>query len=383
MNELKNQLADWAERTVAAYRQMAQEAQGQKHEIYTAFYTQSDLSVLRQLPLLAILAINPNTVCSYADQVANPYWGTTQERGITAECFLKGNPDFANRNKWPLWKGLYKIFQYGHIHQLLDSEQHYIYTNVVNFNSRHPWQIPKAIFNRCADYTLELLQLLQPKIVLCLGNDPFVALVRSRNLSAENLVPGGVQRAFYQGSVIIKIPHTSSCYTTEAKILVGKCLAQLFAHPDCSVTELRTQLHTEIEAYEARIAAREQLKKEPKKGRYTTTALCARLPYVLLDDKHQRYQFAQHLELTINEKEGCIGIRHLVRHGNYLLHTEPNEEALRALLQAHGYEVEKTQASCAWLGRKPLQSYGTQEAFAEAVVQELKLLEKEVLKLEW
>ena len=373
MSELKKQIRAWGLSTVDGYRKMAAQAVGQKHEIYTAFYTQSNLNLLTHSPFLAILAINPNTICSYDDQVSNSYWGTTREKGMTAEIFLKGNPDFENRDKWQLWKNLYTIFQYGHINHLLDKPEDYVYTNIVNFNSRHPYQIPKSIFTQCAAYTFDLLQILQPKVIICLGKDPFDYIVKSQQKEAEELIPGVIERTYLEGSTVIKIPHTATRYTREAKQLVGSCLELLIARPDCSGEELRDSLQSQIQAYEDRKIQ----KKEIKQSVYSIEVLCSSLPYPVLDKVRHRYRLSSLLELIINEKEGCVGIRHLVRHGNYLLHTEPYEEEFRLLLKNYGYDVEKTQSNCAWLGRKNFPSYGSSVDISHRVVEELFAILKE------
>ena len=377
---LQDKLHSWAKETVAAYIGFAQQLKDVPQSKYTAFYTQSDLTRLSDSPQLVILAINPNSTCSYADQVANPYWKLDAKDGMTAERFLAGNPDFPNRQGWRLWKWLSRILQLGGIENLIASEECFAYANIVNFNSPHPQDIPSAVFNQCAEYTFKLIELLQPKFIICLGRAPFNVLVKQSHSSVDEIIPGEVDRIVLGNSIVVRIPHTSKFYTIEEMEMVGKALALLFHHPEYSGVQARNVLATEIKAFEEKRSRN----KSVKKGSCKKIELDSiPLNYELIDPAHQRYLFASFLELTVAVKQGFVGIRHLVRHGNYLKHSEPNEEELRKILMGFGFDVEKSQANCAWLGKKSLLDFGeSSKEVMNHVQSELKQIEMLVSQLD-
>ena len=377
---IQDRLQAWAEKTVSVYKRFANQLKDEPQSKYTAFYTQSDLSILSDRPQLAILAINPNSTCSYADQVANPYWRLEPTIGMTAEHFLRGNPDFPNRDKWRLWNRMQRMLQLGGIEKLVEADNSFAYVNIVNFNSPHPQDIPSDIFSQCAVYTFKLIDLLQPKFIICLGKAPFDVLVKHSHSKVDEVIAGEVDRIAFGKSLVVRIPHTSKFYTYEEMEMIGKALALLFHHPEYDSAQIRNDLTKEIQSFKDR---RLQTSKKVCKG-WQPDIDSIPLNYNLIDVVHQRYLFATFLELTVDIKKRSIGIRHLVRHSNYLKHSEPNEAKLREILRNFGFVVEKTQENCAWLGRKNLQAYGvTKSEILTNIHAELKKIEELVHNLSW
>lgn len=377
---IQDELHAWAEKTVSAYKRLAYQLKDEPQSKYTAFYTQSDLSLLSDRPQLAILAINPNSTCSYADQVANPYWRLEPTIGMTAERFLQGNPDFPNRDKWRLWNRLTRMLQLGGIEKLIKVDKLFAYVNIVNFNSPHPQDIPSDIFSQCAEHSFKLIEILQPKFIICLGKAPFDVLVKHSHANVDEVIAGEVDRIVFGKSLVVRIPHTSKFYTYEEMEMIGKALALLFHHPEYESAQIRNELIKEIQLFKER---RLQTSNKTCKG-WQTEIDAIPLNYKLIDVVHQRYLFDSCLELTVDIKKRTIGIRHLVRHGNYLKHSEPNEKQLREILKNFGFVVEKTQENCAWLGRKNLQNYGvTKSEILTNIHAELQQIERLVHNLNW
>ena len=99
---LAEQLRDWADRTANFYHDIATS----DPDCDLPFYTQSDLSQVRQRPKLLILAINPGSDGSYRyqDQLASKDWrikGGLHGNRMTGDVLLRGNWYFREeRNKW-------------------------------------------------------------------------------------------------------------------------------------------------------------------------------------------------------------------------------------------------------------------------------------------
>ena len=102
MMNLAEQLRDWADRTANFYHDIATS----DPDCDLPFYTQSDLSQVRQRPKLLILAINPGSDGSYRyqDQLASKDWrikGGLHGNRMTGDVLLRGNWYFREeRNKW-------------------------------------------------------------------------------------------------------------------------------------------------------------------------------------------------------------------------------------------------------------------------------------------
>ena len=93
MMNLAEQLRDWADRTADFYHDIATS----DSDCDLSFYTQSDLSRVRQPPELLILAINPGYGGSYRDQLANENWrikGGLYGDRMTGDVLLHGNWSF-------------------------------------------------------------------------------------------------------------------------------------------------------------------------------------------------------------------------------------------------------------------------------------------------
>ena len=110
-NQLQNSLEDWAQETIEAYHMIAQ-------EVNLAFYTQSDLSILRESPELAIVGINPGgkEKDTYEGQRKNKHWSYLYNNPLELDknhllkgnyCHEEGKPSYwEEHKKWSYWSRL-------------------------------------------------------------------------------------------------------------------------------------------------------------------------------------------------------------------------------------------------------------------------------------
>lgn len=107
--------------------------------------------------------------------------------------------------------------------------------------------------------------------------------------------------------------------------------------------------------------------------------------YRYSEEKNHRFILGCALELTLMSKNGEIGIRHyLPKPPNYLKAKQSNEYEMRSSLEELGFDTQKNEKNCAWLGRKSFLLYGNDErSVISAVVQELVTIEKSLNKLYW
>ena len=83
------------------------------------------------------------------------------------------------------------------------------------------------------------------------------------------------------------------------------------------------------------------------------------------EEKNHRYIFCDFMELTVTEKGGgFIGFRHIKigkSYYNYIKDDVYDEYSYRDILASFGYDTEKSNANCVWLGRKAFKEYGMNE----------------------
>ena len=150
--DIQNELKVWAEHVVKKYDPVAKTEN-------SSYYTQSNLKIIKRSPQVLILGINPGSSSSY--------------KAIDPETFLGGNPFFSPDVNWHLWKGLTKIFRAGGIEKLLENEKDFVFSNIYHFDTPKADQLLAKIKNdyEYIELTKELIQKLNPTMVICLGKD--------------------------------------------------------------------------------------------------------------------------------------------------------------------------------------------------------------------
>ena len=236
-SNLQNSLNEWAERVVGVYNPIAQK-EG------VNYYTQSNLSLLHSSPELLLLGINPGSE-----------GGDGKEH--TAEEFLLGNPAYHEKDSWPMWQRLCRLFTQGNMLDMLQDEESLVWSNVFHFNSKkesgltNPMKAPEVV-----QLTRILIQKLQPQRVLCLGGaNCLYQLFPKHETTLEALIPGVLWYTKLGSTPIYGIPHTSSYYTNEQTDLLGKVLAFLFNASEAEHTAeaIESKFSLELRAYRERL----------------------------------------------------------------------------------------------------------------------------------
>ena len=229
---MQNELKEWAEKVTQYYNQIGR-----------SYYTQSDLTKINESPEILILGINPGST------------GIAKEP-ITADVFLKGNKSFCDREKsWHLWKNLRKILSMGGISHLLDDESRFVFSNVYHCDTLKAVGLSKNLKDeRFVEFTLELIKILHPARVLCLGkNDCWQALEKASRMKTTELIKGELNYATIDEIPIYGIKHTSSFYTNEESAMIGKVLAVLFnGQTEHDAEKIAIQFKDEIKAIKTR-----------------------------------------------------------------------------------------------------------------------------------
>lgn len=366
--DMQTAIEEWAIETANFYDSIA------CSKFNKAFYTQSDLRKIKASPELMIIATNPGGYdCSYQEQIDNPLW---KEWGINnimdGATFLKGNPTIetdgiANIEKWHLWKRLRTILSFGNMEAVLNDSSQYIYTNVVCFNTRKAKDVPSWIFKNCTTYTLKLIRITQPKMILCLGHDCFKHLCDAAKVNAEVLLSNEITRAWIHGVLVIHIPHTSKYYSYEEMALIGRSLYFLREMPNIPSSEFFLQIEKELKAFRQRIPAQnvsKQIAIEVEKVCYNQFKEQNFVP------KHPWCLLPQNLMLCISHtSNGIVAIRH-----REFLSNNTYSEKLQKLLNDYAFSAPNNKA---WLGLRSFKSYGkTVEEISKNIIVDVKLIIK-------
>jgi hypothetical protein len=206
---IQDKLKDWAKDTAAAYHKLANENEACNR----AFYTQSDLSKLNTYPELLILGINPKGNCKYdypidengyMGQIQNEKWGIPN--GMTGENLLKGNPFECDKCNWPIWNPVKILFEKAGALDLL-AEGNYAYSNMVLYETPRETDIPEKAWSLLS-LTFALIDILQPKYILCLGKKNAMERLIAKNY-CEEVLPGMLYKGQYKQSTVLGLPHPS------------------------------------------------------------------------------------------------------------------------------------------------------------------------------
>ena len=383
---MKQELAKWADSTANLYHDLAK-----KEPIFDkAFYTQSNLNDLEQRPELLILAINPGSGGSYTDQVTKTLWTDWGLDGkMDGTTLLKGNPTWGTRDTWPFWQRLKSILRRGEIESIIQDKSKFVLSNLTLFSSVQAKDLPK-LPSECIQKTIELIDILQPKSILCLGiTDCIEPLKKEGKFTTEMLLPNNLlSYGKYQHIPIYSIKHPSSRLTTEEMNLVGKCLKYLFDNPND--TEIKAQIEKifsgeidEVKNKKGNLndVSRDfpQIKTEVQKNiseKLKIEGICT------FDDKHpERYKISEDIMVSVTKTGvGYVGIRHKNYSLNYKVKEYPYQEKLMGFLQKEMGFINDT--NDAWLGVKNFSNYGyTTEEIVSMIVEDIKIIKTEFEKI--
>lgn len=386
MDDLKSQLEAWAEETVNAYHDLA--TNPAHPECNLAFYTQSDLTAIKNRPLnsiegqpeLLILAINPADSCGTKytyngsdgqGQIQNTKIWNLSEGRMTKEQFLKGNPDYSTRNKkWHLWRRLRSILSKGGCENLLDDEKSVVYTNIIYFATKKADQIPAAAW-RLQKHSIQLLKLLKPKRILCLSIPLCFDKLPLDEGSKKILIPGKLSFGLMDKIPVYGIPHTSNRYTTAEMDMLGSCLGWLF-EPDTKPESVTAEFIAR--EFADKIAACENRRTTPEQSHIDFEELKERLALLFgkpYEEKPKvaRYNFAGNVQLTATTQEGgYFGIG-----ANPMTKELPDRDKYRSLLNKHGWACRKSEV---WYECKRFRSFDS----IDRIIEELEQIQKEWIK---
>ena len=365
-NQLQNSLEDWAQETIEAYHMIAQ-------EVNLAFYTQSDLSILRESPELAIVGINPGgkEKDTYEGQRKNKHWSYLYDNPSELDknhllkgnyCHEEGKPSYwEEHKKWSYWSRLKHCLEKTYLKDIIDDDSKIIVTNASFFSTPTAKEIEEWLLEKTIPYTLELIKITTPKHLIFLsGNKCFKRLDRlSKNtLKFEyKQICGNIYVGNLNGKLCIGIPHPAY-KTTEELNLIASVMSFVINqknYKDIDVEVIKKECSEQIRAYEERIINHKKTSGSIDKNQIVIQVISRLMKFFdenSLVEKQEpelyRFKLNDELILTITSKEqGYIAIRG----------KEINDDLINKysqMLKDLGLSPYKN----VWLGKKNFKAFG-------------------------
>lgn len=377
---IQKDIKDWAEKTVKAYHNIAK-----REDVNIAYYTQSDLSLLAELPELMIVGINPGNpygITPYTEQCKNKNWSYLYNNPLDKNHLWKGNyckqeggtSSWDNHRKWRYWSGLKKCLSHTTLSTVIDDDSKIIVTNASFFSTAKADGISESLLTETISYTLDLIHIAKPKNIFFLsGKKCFERLSRLSKSSKlfqfeYKHVCGNIYVGVLNDKYCIGIPHPA--YKTNEELnLVASVLPFLINdsnYDGLKVGEIRKGCAKQIKEYEDRIynykkSHNRQVNKQAKflnLQRIVQQVISSinLTPYQL---KNNRYKINEKYGITITDSHGgYIGIRHInYDHKGYEIHKEEEVLVVKEMLKERGYNIGEK----AWIGTKSFIDFGMNE----------------------
>ena len=367
-NQLQNSLEDWAQETIEAYHMIAQ-------EVNLAFYTQSDLSILRESPELAIVGINPGgkEKDTYEGQRKNKHWSYLYNNPLELDknhllkgnyCHEEGKTSYWEKHKkWSYWSGLKRCLSNTYLSNDIEDDRKIIVTNASFFSTPTAKEISEDLLIRTIPYTLGLIEKTTPKHLIFLsGKKCFERLNSISKLSTlinfeYRHVCGNIYIGNLNGKLCIGIPHPA--YKTNEELnLVASVIPYLInvkGYDDIDVKLINKECSKQIEAYKERIINHKKTSGSIDKNQIVLQAI-SRLKTIFNENsllekqepKLYRFKLNDELILTITSKEQVyIAIRGIYKNNDL---TDKSSQILKR------FEFLPTEK--VWLGKKNFKAFG-------------------------
>ena len=381
-NQLQTSLEEWAEKTVKAYHEIAQ-------EVNLAYYTQSDLSKITESPEVAIVGINPGggEKDTYEGQRNNKNWSYLHEKNLNHNHLLKGNychkedepSSWDNHKNWSYWSRLKHCIGNTYLKDIIDDDSKIIVTNASFFSTPTAKEIEEWLLEKTLPYTLELIETTKPKHLIFLsGKKCFKRLER---LSKNTLdfeckhICGNIYVGNLNGKLCIGIPHPAYKTNEELNLVASVIpyLVNLKGYEDVDVELINRECSKQIKDYSERVLNKIS-SINPCHGSckidktYIVNEIISKINLEAYEEKNNRYILKDKIGITITTKDkGCIQLR--IKDNSKL----PIEyiNSLKDKLQKKDYNINIDN----WIGRKLFTKFGqNNEDIVNGVLKEIEEL---------
>ena len=358
---IKEKLNDWAKETVEVYKKQSTEI---------GFYTQTPLSIFLkdniQKPDLLILGINPGSGGGIRRNTGTELLkGNPCFEGMDSERIIKNMSEEKDNNKnrkgWALWHRVNNMLKFSNNEdhkKILRNLDRFVLSNMIFFGTEKENQIPNIKREECAKQTIELISILQPKVVLLLGSQSRKLFDRVSENKLEVLVPNSMYHCMSGKSHVLAIKHTAYYYSSIEMELIGKTIGYILDHSEEIINKeciYASYIKEDIICFEESQMAN-QPKRKAKMDSTRIIELIITSPYFQLTQiEKENYSLSKNLMIRITKTgNGYLAIRHKNYDVQYPNSKYDFTERYRNILMEKGWNCDTP----VWLGTKLIKDYG-------------------------
>ena len=365
---IKEKLNDWAKETVEVYKKQSTEI---------GFYTQTPLSIFLkdniQKPDLLILGINPGSGGGIRRNTGTELLkGNPCFEGMDSERIIKNMSEEKDNNKnrkgWALWHRVNNMLKFSNNEdhkKILRNLDRFVLSNMIFFGTEKENQIPNIKREECAKQTIELISILQPKVVLLLGSQSRKLFDRVSENKLEVLVPNSMYHCMsgksHGKSHVLAIKHTAYYYSSIEMELIGKTIGYILDHSEEIINKeciYASYIKEDIICFEESQMAN-QPKRKAKMDSTRIIELIITSPYFQLTQiEKENYSLSKNLMIRITKTgNGYLAIRHKNYDVQYPNSKYDFTERYRNILKEKGWNCDTP----FWLGTKLIKDYGCKD----------------------
>ena len=361
---IKEKLNDWAKETVEVYKKQSTEI---------GFYTQTPLSIFLkdniQKPDLLILGINPGSGGGIRRNTGTELLkGNPCFEGMDSERIIKNMSEEKDNNKnrkgWALWHRVNNMLKFSNNEdhkKILRNLDRFVLSNMIFFGTEKENQIPNIKREECAKQTIELISILQPKVVLLLGSQSRKLFDRASENKLEVLVPNSMYHCMSGKSHVLAIKHTAYYYSYEEMVVIGKTIGYVLDHSEEIINKeciYASYIKEDIICFEESQMAN-QPKRKAKMDSTRIIELIITSPYFQLTQiEKENYSLSKNLMIRITKTgNGYLAIRHKNYDVQYPNSKYDFTERYRNILMEKGWNCDTP----VWLGKKLIKDYGCKD----------------------
>ena len=361
---IKEKLNDWAKETVEVYKKQSTEI---------GFYTQTPLSIFLkdniQKPDLLILGINPGSGGGIRRNTGTELLkGNPCFEGMDSERIIKNMSEEKDNNKnrkgWALWHRVNNMLKFSNNEdhkKILRNLDRFVLSNMIFFGTEKENQIPNIKREECAKQTIELISILQPKVVLLLGSQSRKLFDRVSENKLEVLVPNSMYHCMSGKSHVLAIKHTAYYYSYEEMVVIGKTIGYVLDHSEEIINKeciYASYIKEDIICFEESQMAN-QPKRKAKMDSTRIIELIITSPYFQLTQiEKENYSLSKNLMIRITKTgNGYLAIRHKNYDVQYPNSKYDFTERYRNILMEKGWNCDTP----VWLGKKLIKDYGCKD----------------------
>ena len=232
---------------------------------------------------------------------------------------------------------------------------------MIFFGTEKENQIPNIKREECAKQTIELISILQPKVVLLLGSQSRKLFDRVSENKLEVLVPNSMYHCMSGKSHVLAIKHTAYYYSYEEMVVIGKTIGYVLDHSEEIINKeciYASYIKEDIICFEESQMAN-QPKRKAKMDSTRIIELIITSPYFQLTQiEKENYSLSKNLMIRITKTgNGYLAIRHKNYDVQYPNSKYDFTERYRNILMEKGWNCDTP----VWLGKKLIKDYGCKD----------------------